>query len=50
MLSKRLRFIADKVKEKSNVLDVACDHGLLAIYLEKEKNCNVIGTDIKIVQ
>ena len=47
MLSKRLRFIADKVKEKSNVLDVACDHGLLAIYLEKEKNCNVIGTDIK---
>ena len=47
MLSKRLRFIADKVKENSNVLDVACDHGLLAIYLEKEKNCNVIGTDIK---
>ena len=47
MLSKRLKFIADKVKENSNVLDVACDHGLLAIYLEKEKNCNVIGTDIK---
>ena len=47
MLSKRLRFIADKVKENSNVLDVACDHGLLAIYLEKEKNCKVIASDIK---
>ena len=47
MLSKRLKFIADKVKENSNVLDVACDHGLLAIYLEKEKNCKVIASDIK---
>lgn len=47
MLSKRLRFIADKVKAKENVMDVACDHGLLAIYLEKEKNCRVIASDIK---
>ena len=28
-------------------MDVACDHGLLAIYLEKEKNCRVIASDIK---
>ncbi len=47
MLSKRLKFIADKVKAKENVMDVACDHGLLAIYLEKEKNCRVIASDIK---
>lgn len=47
MLSKRLKFIADKVKIKENVMDVACDHGLLAIYLEKEKNCRVIASDIK---
>lgn len=47
MLSKRLKFIADKVKVKENVMDVACDHGLLAIYLEKEKNCRVIASDIK---
>lgn len=47
MLSKRLKFIADKVKENSKVLDVACDHGLLAIYLEKEKKCEVIASDIK---
>ena len=47
MLSKRLKFIADKVKVKENVMDLACDHGLLAIYLEKEKNCRVIASDIK---
>lgn len=47
MLSKRLKFIADKVKAKENVMDVACDHGLLAIYLEQEKNCRVIASDIK---
>lgn len=45
-ISNRLKIIADMIPENSKVIDVGCDHGLLSIYLEKEKHCLCIGTDI----
>lgn len=45
-LSKRLHSIADMIPSDSRVIDVGCDHALLSIYLEKEKNCTCIATDI----
>ena len=45
-LSKRLQTIADFIPEKSKVIDVGADHGLLDIYLAKEKNCHALATDI----
>ena len=45
-LSKRLNCIADMIKEGSRVIDVGCDHGLLSIYLDLEKNCNCLACDI----
>lgn len=45
-LSKRLACIADMIPEESKVIDVGCDHGLLSIYLEQEKKCNCLATDI----
>lgn len=45
-LSKRLTCIADMIPDKSNVIDVGCDHGLLSIFLEKEKSCTVLACDI----
>ena len=45
-LSKRLQTIADFIPEKSKVIDVGADHGLLDIYLAKEKNCHASATDI----
>ena len=46
-LSKRLSSIAFMVDDNSNVVDIGCDHGLLDIYLVKnKKNVNVIASDI----
>lgn len=45
-LSKRLHSIADMIPSDSRVIDVGCDHALLSIYLEKEKNCTCIAADI----
>lgn len=45
-LSKRLKTIADMIPDESHVIDVGCDHGLLSIYLVKEKKCTSVATDI----
>ena len=46
-ISKRLKTIGDLVKDKSNVVDIGCDHGLLSIYIaQTKKNINVIASDI----
>lgn len=45
-LSKRLNSIAEMIPSGSRVIDVGCDHALLSIYLEKEKNCTCIAADI----
>lgn len=46
-LSIRLQAIADLVKENTKIVDVGCDHGLLDIYLTKEKNVSCIASDNK---
>ena len=45
-ISKRLSTIADMIEPNSRVIDVGCDHGLLSIYLDLEKNCNCIASDV----
>ena len=45
-LSKRLNCIADMINDGSRVIDVGCDHGLLSIYLDLEKNCKCLACDI----
>lgn len=45
-LSKRLQVIADMIPDGSRVIDVGCDHGLLSIFLSKEKHCKCLATDI----
>ncbi len=47
-LSKRLKFIADMIEVGSTVFDVGCDHGLLDIYLTKNKDCHCIASDISL--
>ena len=44
-LSNRLKTIADMVSTPS-VIDVGCDHGLIDIYLAKEKQIACIASDI----
>jgi len=46
-LSIRLQAIADLVKKNTKIVDVGCDHGLLDIYLTKEKNVCCIASDNK---
>ena len=46
-LSIRLQAIANLVKENTKIVDVGCDHGLLDIYLTKEKNVKCIASDNK---
>jgi len=45
-ISKRLNTIASFIKNKSNVVDIGCDHAYLDIYLIKNKNCKCIACDI----
>lgn len=45
-LSNRLLTIAGFIPANSYVIDVGCDHALLSIYLEQEKNCTCLATDI----
>ena len=45
-VSKRLAAIASLVPLNSRVIDVGCDHALLDIYLEKEKDIKCIASDI----
>lgn len=47
-ISKRLTCIADMVDDGANIVDIGCDHGLLDIYLVKnKKNIKVIASDVK---
>ena len=46
MLSIRLKEIASLIPNSSKVVDIGCDHGLLDIYLTKNKNCTCIASDI----
>lgn len=47
MISKRLKAVANFINKSDQVVDVACDHGLLDIYLIKHKNLNnIIVSDI----
>lgn len=45
-ISKRLTSIADMIEPNSRVIDVGCDHGLLSIYLDLEKNCSCLASDV----
>lgn len=45
-LSLRLKAVANFVNNDSKVIDVGCDHGLLDVYLAKNKNCQCLATDI----
>lgn len=45
-LSKRLMVIASMIPEGKRVIDVGCDHGLLDIYLTKQKKNICIASDI----
>ncbi len=46
-LSKRLELVASFVPDNSHIIDVGCDHALLAIYLTKTlKNVEVTASDI----
>ena len=45
-LSKRLTAICQLVPENSKVIDVGADHALVDIYLNKNKNCTCLATDI----
>lgn len=46
-LSKRLEVIASYVSDNTKLVDVGCDHGLLDIYLAKNrKNITIIASDI----
>ena len=45
-ISKRLNTIADMIEPNSRVIDVGCDHGLLSIYLDLEKNCSCLASDV----
>ena len=47
-LSTRLKRIADFINDDSNIVDIGCDHGLLDIYLSKnKKNINIIASDVR---
>jgi len=46
-MSKRLKAIADFVKEEDKLIDIGCDHAFVDIYLcEKYKNISMIASDI----
>lgn len=46
-LSKRLMAIAEYVEDDTHLVDVGCDHGLLDVYLAKNRNnVEIIASDI----
>ena len=46
-ISERLKYIADYIDNKTNILDIGCDHGLLDIYLmQTKKDINITATEI----
>ena len=46
-ISKRLKAIACYVDDNSSIVDIGCDHGLLDIYLSKNrKNIKIIASDV----
>lgn len=45
-LSTRLKAICDLIPNSTNVIDIGADHAYTCIYLEKEKNCKCLATDI----
>lgn len=38
MKNKRLLKIAEMINQEDRVVDIGCDHGYLAIFLNEEKN------------
>ena len=47
ILNKRLEMISAFINASDRVIDIGCDHGLLGIYLVKEKNVSkMISSDI----
>ncbi len=47
MINLKLKTIASLINKSDHVIDVACDHAYLAIYLKKNKLCqSVIASDI----
>jgi tRNA (adenine22-N1)-methyltransferase len=46
-LSPRLKKITDLVNDNSKVIDIGCDHGLVDVYISKnKKNITVLASDI----
>ena len=46
-ISKRLKSIASFIEDNSSIVDIGCDHGLLDIYLFKnKKNLKIIASDV----
>ena len=46
-LSKRLEIVASYISDNVKLVDIGCDHGLLDIYLAKNrKNITIIASDI----
>jgi len=45
-LSLRLEAVANLIQDNSKVVDIGCDHGLLDVFLAKNKNCTCLATDI----
>lgn len=48
-LSLRLKAVTDLIEENSKVIDIGCDHGLLDVFLAKNKNCTCLATDISAI-
>ena len=45
-LNKRLTTISAFILKKDKVIDIGCDHNLLAIYMYQEKGIKIVGSDI----
>jgi len=45
-LNKRLTTISAFILENDKVIDIGCDHNLLAIYMYLEKGIKIVGSDI----
>ena len=45
-LNKRLTTISAFIDKKDKVIDIGCDHNLLAIYMYQKDNIKIVGSDI----